>query len=40
MSEINDAKESLECIFPIHFKNIDQYQRKDPILKANYTTGM
>ena len=36
MSEINNTKELPEVIFPINLKLIDQYQQKDPTLKAKY----
>ena len=39
MSEINDAKEVPEGIFPINLKKIDQYQQKDPKLLAKYKEG-
>ena len=39
LSEINDTEESTENIFSNNLKTIDQYQRKDPSLKAKYTTG-
>ena len=35
MSEINVTKELSEFSFPINFKTIYQYQRKDPNLMAN-----
>ena len=39
MSEINDTQEIPEDIFPINFKFIDLYQRKDPSPEDIYTTG-
>ena len=38
-SEINDTEELPEGIFPIKLKLIDEYQRKDPSLKAKYKEG-
>ena len=39
MSEINDTKKLTEGIFPINLKTINNYQRKDPRLKAKYEVG-
>ena len=39
MSEINDTEELPEGVFTINLKLIDQYQQKDPSLKAIYKLG-
>ena len=39
MSEINNIKEFIESIFPINLKIVDQYQQKEPRLKAKYNIG-
>ena len=40
MSEINNIEEFTESIFPINLKIVDQYQQKEPRLKAKYNIGM
>ena len=39
MSEINNIEEFTESIFPINLKIVDQYQQKEPRLKAKYNIG-
>ena len=40
LSEINDTEKLTEGIFTINFKRINQYQWKDPSLKAKYVIFM
>ena len=40
MSEIKDIEELPEGNFPINLKLIQQYQRKEPRIRAKYKTGM
>ena len=39
MPEINETEELTDDVLPIQLKIIDEYQRKDPILKAKYEMG-